>query len=223
MSNSEPEVDWAVFIPAVIIVLVCAIPLMIFPESASQILADGRKIIMTNFLWAISYRWYRCFSVLSVAGPRALCSRQIRCTRRVTRIFRYALGRYDVHHSHRCQCHCVGALQNRSFTLQTPPLGIEVGSTKSFEWAHMYPLLHWGIVPWSMYALPAVPIAYMLYVKRYPVLRISSACDGALPKRGRDQIKTIIDILIVLGIVGGVATSLGLGGTFTLRNAIYLI
>ena len=34
MSNSEPEVDWAVFIPAVIIVLVCAIPLMIFPESA---------------------------------------------------------------------------------------------------------------------------------------------------------------------------------------------
>ena len=51
MSNSEPEVDWAVFIPAVIIVLVCAIPLMIFPESASQILADGRKIIMTNFLW----------------------------------------------------------------------------------------------------------------------------------------------------------------------------
>lgn len=61
------------------------------------------------------------------------------------------------------------------------------------------------------YALPSVPIAYMLYVRRYPVLRISSACDGALPKRGRGQIKTIIDILIVLGIVGGVATSLGLG------------
>ena len=50
MSNSEPEVDWAVFIPAVIIVLVCAIPLMIFPESASQILADGRKIINNTIL-----------------------------------------------------------------------------------------------------------------------------------------------------------------------------
>jgi BCCT family betaine/carnitine transporter len=43
------------------------------------------------------------------------------------------------------------------------------------------------------------------------VLRISNACDGALPVRGRDQIKTVIDILIILGIVGGVATSLGLG------------
>ena len=50
----------------------------------------------------------------------------------------------------------------------------------------------------------------MLYVKRYPVLRISSACDGALPTKGRRQVKTTIDILIVLGIVGGVTTSLGL-------------
>ena len=32
-----------------------------------------------------------------------------------------------------------------------------------------------------------------------------------LPKRGREQIKTAIDIFIVLGIVSGVATSLGLG------------
>ena len=65
------------------------------------------------------------------------------------------------------------------FYLQTPPPGIAVGSTKSFEWAHMYPLLHWGIVPGSMYALPEVAIAYMLYVKTYRGLRIGSACDGA--------------------------------------------
>ena len=75
----------------------------------------------------------------------------------------------------------------------------------------MYPLFHWGIMGWAIYAVPAVPIAYMLYVKRYHTLRISSACDGVLPTRGRSQIKTLIDIFIVLGIVGGVATSLGLG------------
>ncbi|MDB2554019.1 BCCT family transporter [Porticoccaceae bacterium] len=97
------------------------------------------------------------------------------------------------------------------YYLQTPPMGIEVGSSKSFEWAHMYPLFHWGIMGWAIYAVPAVPIAYMLYVKRYRTLRISSACDAVLPARGRSQIKTLIDIFIVLGIVGGVATSLGLG------------
>ena len=210
MSNSEPEVDWAVFIPAVIIVLVCAIPLMIFPESASQILADGRKIIMTNFLWlylivGISAFLFCLWLVLGryahvkLGAPDE--SPEYSDMHWVAMMFTTAIGASVI----------AWGFAEPIFYLQTPPLGIEVGSTKSFEWAHMYPLLHWGIVPWSMYALPAVPIAYMLYVKRYPVLRISSACDGALPKRGRDQIKTIIDILIVLGIVGGVATSLGLG------------
>ena len=63
----------------------------------------------------------------------------------------------------------------------------------------MYPLLHWGLVPCvDLCSTLQCPIAYMLYVKRYPVLRISSACDGALPVKGRSQAKTIIDILIIL-------------------------
>ena len=97
------------------------------------------------------------------------------------------------------------------FYLQTPPFGIEPHSTTAVQWAHMYPLFHWGVIPWSIYALPAVPIAYMLYVKKTPILRISSACDEALPQKGRAALKTIIDIFIILGIIGGTATALGLG------------
>ena len=51
IKTSEPDVDMAIFIPAVFIVLVCAIPLMLFPDSASQLLDYGRQVIMTNFLW----------------------------------------------------------------------------------------------------------------------------------------------------------------------------
>ena len=57
--------------------------------------------------------------------------------------------------------------------LETPPLGIEPYSSEAYEWAHMYPMLHWGIIPWAFYAVPAVPIAYALYVERAPFLRIS--------------------------------------------------
>ncbi|MEM7281776.1 MAG: BCCT family transporter, partial [Pseudomonadota bacterium] len=64
---------------------------------------------------------------------------------------------------------------------------------------------------WAMYAIPAVPIAYMLYVKRVRYLRISVACEEALPERGRETLKTAIDVAIMLGIIGGTATSLGLG------------
>ncbi len=210
ISNSQPKVDWPIFIVAVIIILLCAIPLLIFPEEASKILKDGRDVIMTNFLWLYLIVGISAFSfcLWLVLGRYAHVklgspdeSPEYSNIHWVSMMFTTAVGASVI----------AWGFAEPIFYLQAPPLGIEVGSSKSFEWAHMYPLLHWGIVPWSMYALPSVPIAYMLYVRRYPVLRISSACDGALPKRGRGQIKTIIDILIVLGIVGGVATSLGLG------------
>ena len=97
------------------------------------------------------------------------------------------------------------------FYLLTPPFGVEPLSNSAMEWAHMYPLFHWGIIPWAMYAIPAVPIAYMLYVKRVRYLRISVACEDALPTVGRETFKTAIDVAIMLGIIGGTATSLGLG------------
>ena len=97
------------------------------------------------------------------------------------------------------------------FYLQTPPMGVEPHSSEAMEWAHAYPLFHWSLIPWAIYAVPAVPIAYMLYVKREPILRISAACEAGLPVAGRENAKTLIDILIMLGIIGGTATSLGLG------------
>ena len=209
IKTSEPDVDMAIVIPAVFIVLVCAIPLMLFPNSASQLLDYGRQVIMTNFLWlylivglgAFGFcMWlaFGRFAHVKLGAPDE--PPEYSDAHWVAMMFTAAIGASVL----------AWGFAEPIYYLQTPPLGIEVGSTKSFEWAHMYPLLHWGLVPWSIYAVPAVPIAYMLYVKRYPVLRISSACDGALPVKGRSQAKTIIDILIILGIVGGVTTSLGL-------------
>lgn len=109
------------------------------------------------------------------------------------------------------------------YYLQTPPLGIDSppsitpgvplqpGDLEAYEWAHMYPLLHWGLVPWAMYAVSAVPIAYTLYVKRKPYLRISESCEYALPTTGRTTSYRVIDVLIVLGIIAGTTTSLGIG------------
>jgi BCCT family betaine/carnitine transporter len=209
-NHTAPEVDWAIFIPAVIVVLACALPLMIFPDAAASLLVDARHSIMSHFIGL-----YLIVGLAAVAFCAWL-----------------AFGRYghvklgapdeapeysDAHWVAMMFTAAIGAgviawgFAEPIYYLQTPPLGIAVGSSASFEWAHMYPLFHWGIIGWAIYALPAVPIAYMLYVKRYRTLRISSACDGLLSHGRRGAIKTIIDIFIVLGIVGGVATSLGLG------------
>jgi BCCT family betaine/carnitine transporter len=207
---TEPDVDWAIFTPAVLVVLIGSLALMVSTESAADLVSRGRQAVMAHFLW-----------VYLLAGMGAL----IFC-------MWLAFGRYghvklgapgeppeysDVHWVAMMFTAAIGAsviawgFAEPIYYLQTPPMGIEVGSSKSFEWAHMYPLMHWGVIGWAIYALPAVPIAYMLYVKRDPYLRISRACDGALPRRGRAALKTTIDIFIVLGIVGGVTTALGLG------------
>jgi len=97
------------------------------------------------------------------------------------------------------------------YYLATPPFGIEPHSSMAFEWAHVYPLFHWGIIPWIFYAIPTVPVAYMLYVRKEPMMKVSGACEAALPKIARRPLNKLIDIVISLGIVGGTATSLGLG------------
>ena len=97
------------------------------------------------------------------------------------------------------------------YYLADPPFGITGGSDEAYEWAHMYPLIHWGIVPWAFYAVAAVPIAFSLYVAGKPYLRISESCEHALPKTGRAISYRVIDVLIILGIIAGTTTSLGIG------------
>lgn len=208
--SSQPSVDWSVFTPAIVIVLVAAIPLILFPQEAASLITEWRNIILNNFLWlyliiglsALAFCGWLAFGrfahvKLGAPGEEPEYSN----THWVAMMFTAAIGASVI----------AWGFAEPIFYLQTPPLHIEIGSSKSFEWAHMYPLLHWGLIPWAFYTVPAVPIAYMLYVRRSKTLRISSACDGALPNAGREQIKTVIDILIVLGIVSGVATTLGLG------------
>ncbi len=109
------------------------------------------------------------------------------------------------------------------FYIETPPLGIEPHSSTAFEWAHMYPLFHWGLVPWAIYCLPSIPIAYMLFVRRTPTLKISESCNAAIPNRAAASSRMVIDIFVVLGIVGGVATSLGFGVPLVSSLAVQLL
>ncbi|MDG1709545.1 MAG: BCCT family transporter, partial [Emcibacteraceae bacterium] len=97
------------------------------------------------------------------------------------------------------------------YYLATPPFDIEPHSSAAAEWGHMYALFHWSFVPWSLYAVAAVPIAYVLYVKRTPFMRMSEACRPVLKEQTNGIGGSIVNTLVILGMVGGASTSLGLG------------
>ena len=205
-----PSLDTAVFIPSGFIVLIAGISLVAFPQQAGEIAAYWMTAVTTNFGWL--------FSLVAF----------------VTLIFCFwlAFGRYGQvklgqpedkpefsELSWAAMMFSAGigiGLVSWAFVepviyLQGPPFALPPGSNESAEWAHMYTMFHWGIVPWAFYALPTIPIAYMLYVKRSPFLRISNSINGALPEPHHRKWDPVIDTLVIIGIVGGAGTSLGLG------------
>ncbi|MGG4605337.1 BCCT family transporter [Paenalcaligenes sp. Me131] len=105
---------------------------------------------------------------------------------------------------------CYWAFVEPLYFLNSPPMGIEANSPDAVEWAAMYPMFHWGVVPWALYLIPALPIAYALYVRKVNVLRMSEACRGLLGDRVDGLIGKLIDVIVMFSIIGGVGTSLGL-------------
>ena len=206
----EPSVDNKIFIPALVVVLVLSGFLIFLPDLAGPAFQAAKTFVTDVFGWLFLVITFAAFVfALWLAFGRY---GHVKLGRRdeepeystvhwIAMMFTCGVGAGLV----------VWGFAEPLYYLATPPLGIEVGSNEAVEFAHMYPLFHWGISSWAIYAVPAVPIAYLLYVRRLPVLRVSKACEDSLPKAGRETVKTIIDILIIFGIIGGTATALGLG------------
>ena len=209
-SELQPSVDNSIFWPAVAFVALVSLFLIFFPDVAQPAFQSTKAFVTGNFSWLFLLI---TFSALVFAGWLAfgpygnvkLGARdekpEYSNVHWIAMMFTCGVGAGLV----------VWGFAEPLFYLNTPPLGIEPGTDKAYEFAHMYPLFHWGISSWAIYAVPAVPIAYLLYVRKKPVLRVSAACEDSLPKMGRSILMPIIDIFIIFGIIGGSATALGLG------------
>ncbi len=84
------------------------------------------------------------------------------------------------------------------------------GKALVFEYAHMYPMFHWGFSAWAIYCIPTVPIAYMLFVRKQNILRMSAACKPLIGKWADNWVGVLIDIFAIFGIVGAVGTTLSI-------------
>jgi len=92
-----------------------------------------------------------------------------------------------------------------------PPLGVEVGSWQAAEMSAAYGLFHWGPIAWAIYSVTSCAVGYIYFVRKTPVFKLSEACRGLLGNKVDGIIGKLIDISFIFGLIGGVATSLGLG------------
>ncbi len=96
------------------------------------------------------------------------------------------------------------------YYIDGPPLNIEARSREAKEWALAYGIFHWGPIGWAFYAVLSLPFAYMLFVKKQPHCDMKHLCKPVLPNIG-DGWGTVFNLLFVVSLLAGVATSLGLG------------
>lgn len=86
--------------------------------------------------------------------------------------------------------------------LEGPPFGAEPFSVEALKWASTYGSFHWGIVPFSSYAVVSVAFAFFMYVKKKNTSRVSAVCGGIIGERHVNGVLgKVIDIFFLVAII----------------------
>lgn len=100
------------------------------------------------------------------------------------------------------------------------PAGIEPASAEAAKFAITKSFLHWGLHPWSGYAVLALGLGYMKFRHNRPGLVSSIFIPLIGEERVAGPIGKTIDILAVFATAAGMATSLGLG-TYQINSGLH--
>ena len=206
-----PKVDKFIFWVALAVIVCFSLPLVLFP-------AEGKAVLGTVLSWSTktlgwAYLWFTiaAFGILiyyafgkyghvRFGGPDA--RPEFSLASWVAMLFCAGIGASVMYW---------GTIE-WAYYYSGPPFGIEPRTQEATEWAAMYGLFHWGFTAWAVYCIPTLPLAYLYWNHKRPVLRLSTACEGVIGKRAASGIAgKVIDILFMFGLIGGVGTSIGLG------------
>lgn len=97
------------------------------------------------------------------------------------------------------------------YYLEGPPFGVEPFSLEALRWGSTYGTYHWGMVPFSSYAIVGVAFAYFMHVKKQHTSRISAACSGVIGEKNANGLlgKIIDGFFLVTIIISTAGYSLG--------------
>lgn len=91
----------------------------------------------------------------------------------------------------------------------SPPVG-EGYSEQAAKTAMQYVYLHWGVSAWACYALVGVSLAFFQFRKKLPS-SLSSVFYPLIGNKISGPVGKWIDVIVILSVVIGIATSLGFG------------
>ena len=202
--------DWFTFFGTVLVLLIAVIPMMVFPKASQGVITSINDFISTNVgpvylvlgLAIFFFVLYIAFGKYgSVTLGKASDKPEFSNFSWASMLFCAGIGSDILYW---------GVIE-WAFYYQQPPHGAKAMSDHALEYATMYGMFHWGPIAWAIYVLPALPIGYLVFVKKQPVFKISQACRPILRGQTDKLLGKLVDILFIFGLLGGAATSLALG------------
>ncbi len=159
MANNGRNIDWPVFVIAVVVLLAACVPLALAPVRGAAII-DAVYASLTH-RFGVFYLW---------AGVASLIFLLTIAFSRYGRVHLGAPGERPEFslRSWASMMFCAGVAAGLfywgtiewAYYIDAPPFGLPAGSTEAIEWAATYGMFHWGITGWAIYCLPAVALSY---------------------------------------------------------------
>jgi L-carnitine/gamma-butyrobetaine antiporter len=202
------EIDKVLYFIPIILILSACVYLGFNLEKANDIINAVFAYITGNFSWFYQFFTFACVAVCMYLifgkyGSMRFGDEKPEFSNFswISMIFTAALGGSVV----------LWATIESFYYVMGPPFGVEPFSYEAYRWATTYPYFHWGFTGNSMYCALGVTFAYMFWVRKKDVNRASSACSLVLGEKiTAGWLGKVIDILLIISIVGGIATTLGL-------------
>lgn len=202
--------DWPTFIGTVVILLLAVIPMMAFPSASEKVITDINSAISNSIgsLYLFIGLAILCFVLYIAFGKYGNVTLGKASDKPEFSNFSWASMLF---------CAGIGSdilywgVIEWAYYYQVPPNGAKPMSDQALTFATQYGMFHWGPIAWAIYVLPALPIGYLVFVKKQPIYKISQACRPVLKGQTDKFLGKLVDVLFIFGLLGGAATSLALG------------
>lgn len=222
IKNEFKLIDKTVFYVSLVSLLLLSVPIIIFPQQSERVVAVLNSFVINSL--GSSYIWYGLFCMVFCLWISFSRFGQIKLGEEDEKpqfstfswsamLFSAGVGAGVVY----------WGIIEWVYYYTSPPLGAEVGSWQAAELSAAYGLFHWGPMAWAIYTVIACSIGYLLYVRKSTVLKASEASRGLFGDKVDGILGKLMDIFFIFGIVGAVATSLGLGSPLITASISYVL
>ncbi|WP_058306216.1 BCCT family transporter [Gracilibacillus massiliensis] len=216
-------IDFRIFLPSLLIIVAISIPFSLYESESLNILNAIFDTIVDVFSWG--YIWYAL--ILLGAGLYLAFSKYGKVVLgnphekpRFT-MFEYASILIAMG---------VGSTIMRTGMVQwtqvalDPPFGISPESQEALLWGNAYSMFLWSFQVFAIFVMAAPAMAYVIHVKKKPMMRISEACRCIFGDKFTDGIGgKVLDVLFLVSILSGAAVTLGLGTPIITYNVSALL